>query len=355
MTKKLLLVLALLLMPGVAWGATITRYVNTASAGGNGTTNELSGANAAYASLFAWEAAENCNLTDNGGDIMVVNCSGTTADTTAVTIGGWTTSATCYIQIIGNYAVTSGTHLSSSYYTLAPSSGAGITITGLSDTGCIKISKLQIDMTNGSGNAIVGDNYTANVTINNCVIKAKAGVNGINFQQLRGNSYIYNNVIYNATGNYIRGIWAYGTTNQVRIYNNTIYNCTRSISCEDSVSTVLVSNNLTMSITADSGAACLTNVARMSGSDNATSDATGDDSPLTNGIVNHTDYASYFVATASADFHLKSTATDFIDAGADLSGTFTTDIDGETRSTFDIGADEYTAAAPATRRIIMVY
>jgi len=60
------------------------------------------------------------------------------------------------------------------------------------------------------------------------------------------------------------------------------------------------------------------------------------------------------VADGSEDLHLASGATAADDAGDDLSGTFTIDIDGDTRVDWDIGADEYVAPAggghPAIRR-----
>jgi hypothetical protein len=61
-------------------------------------------------------------------------------------------------------------------------------------------------------------------------------------------------------------------------------------------------------------------------------------------------YADQFVSTTSGseDFHLKSGA-DAIGVGTDLSGTFTTDIDGDTRSSWDVGADEYSSGAPAIK------
>ena len=50
--------------------------------------------------------------------------------------------------------------------------------------------------------------------------------------------------------------------------------------------------------------------------------------------------ADLFVNVAS-DLHLKSGTTDAAGAGSDLSASFTDDIDGDTRSDWDIGADEY--------------
>ena len=53
-----------------------------------------------------------------------------------------------------------------------------------------------------------------------------------------------------------------------------------------------------------------------------------------------------FVDGANDNFHLASGDTTWKDAGTDLSGNFTDDIDAETRSgTWDIGMDEVVAAA----------
>src|SRR5688500_12960810 len=73
-----------------------TRYVNTASTpGGDGTTNATVGANRAYASLSEWEGARNAVLSE----VEEVICEGSAADTAALTIVGWTTSAANYISI----------------------------------------------------------------------------------------------------------------------------------------------------------------------------------------------------------------------------------------------------------------
>ena len=50
------------------------------------------------------------------------------------------------------------------------------------------------------------------------------------------------------------------------------------------------------------------------------------------------------VSAGTEDFHLQSTSS-IIGDGTDLSGTFTIDIDNETRSDWDIGADEYVSLA----------
>ncbi|MEA2006752.1 MAG: choice-of-anchor Q domain-containing protein, partial [Patescibacteria group bacterium] len=69
-----------------------------------------------------------------------------------------------------------------------------------------------------------------------------------------------------------------------------------------------------------------------------------DTAPGANSIHGDTDSKTPdFVSTTSGseDFHLQSTS-DAINVGTDLSGTFTDDIDGDTRpiDAWDIGADE---------------
>ncbi len=70
-------------------------------------------------------------------------------------------------------------------------------------------------------------------------------------------------------------------------------------------------------------------------------DGTADDFGGSGNLVNKSIAAQFTATTAGAvDLHLKAYA-DAIGAGADLSGSFTDDIDGETRSgAWDVGADE---------------
>ena len=60
--KKLIIILTLLVLGNIASAATVTRYVNPGSVGGNGTTAALTGTDAAYVSLSAWNTAEATDL-----------------------------------------------------------------------------------------------------------------------------------------------------------------------------------------------------------------------------------------------------------------------------------------------------
>lgn len=74
------------------------RYVNTASSGGDGTTNGTSGATAAYASLNAFEAAEAATI--DAADRLICKCSGTEDNSGVSFVGGWVVNGE--LHVIGN-------------------------------------------------------------------------------------------------------------------------------------------------------------------------------------------------------------------------------------------------------------
>jgi len=85
--------------------AAVVRYWNPGStSGGNGTTPALTGANRAYVSLNAFDAAESTDLVSDG-DTMEINGAGTVADSTATVIASadWTTGSSNGIEIIGDF------------------------------------------------------------------------------------------------------------------------------------------------------------------------------------------------------------------------------------------------------------
>ncbi|MEK7574470.1 MAG: hypothetical protein AAB514_03005, partial [Patescibacteria group bacterium] len=87
--------------------------------------------------------------TDAGDSVIAkVNLSGTVADTTAVTIDGWTATSTNYISIQGNYVPPiSGSVYSTSYYRLE--SGGGMTIS----EDYVFLDKIQVQVTASSGSS----------------------------------------------------------------------------------------------------------------------------------------------------------------------------------------------------------
>lgn len=78
--------------------------------------------------------------------------------------------------------------------------------------------------------------------------------------------------------------------------------------------------------------------------DSASNNASSDGTVATLGIGTITNITSAeFLDAANDDYHLAA-GSQLIGAGADLSAYFTDDIDGDTRSSWDIGFDEYVAA-----------
>lgn len=80
------------------------------------------------------------------------------------------------------------------------------------------------------------------------------------------------------------------------------------------------------------------------GSDYCVSADTSANDECTNNTTGKTSYSDYFenVGAGAEDLHIKNTSNNLWGlSGTDLSGIFTDDIDGDTRSAWDIGADEY--------------
>jgi len=75
----------------------VTRYLDGASAGGDGTTNALSGAGAAYASFSAWQTAELKDLV-TANEIHKLICSGSGVSET-FRLTGWTTDIDHFVWV----------------------------------------------------------------------------------------------------------------------------------------------------------------------------------------------------------------------------------------------------------------
>lgn len=235
--------------------ATIDRYVDPDVVGGAGDGTSWGDA---YSSLNAWEAAEQCDLTDNGGDIMVVHCraSSGTADTTATTIVGWTVSSTCYIQIQVDVADRhSGTYNVAKYR---------IEVNGKC-IGCeeeyIRIIGLQFKMTKAawawSDECLdLSVNTTVGYHVQKCIFLGVIADNADSNYAIFSNSvtggavYIWNNIFYDyiCTPNttypgaiYIGAI----TATPVYIYSNTFHN--NSIGVNSQYAGTVVKNNLIQS------------------------------------------------------------------------------------------------------------
>lgn len=314
-----------------------TRYVNTASTpGGDGTTNATAGANRAYASLSEWEAARQAVLSD----IEEVVCDGSTADTAAVTVDGWTATSTHYILIRGSAASsgfwdTSKYRLSVNGQALrideantfvrdfqAEEVGASVAafrpqVASIQAEWCI----FRTD-TNGSGFCVSSTGSNIGTVFRNCLLisRSSGGNATTDASSSSGSGFVF----YNCT---VIGSGSTAFSNRTAATNLTLLrNC-------------LVSGFTTFS--SGAGFAASSNY-------NAT-----DLASATGGANDRVSQTFTFVNAGSGDYHLDSGDAGAKDFGEDLSGLgFTTDIDGVTRSgTWDIGADETSGGSALTLNV----
>lgn len=337
------------LLTTTVFAANVVRYVNTASSGGNGTTNETSGANAAYATLAACEDAED-GVAYSAGETCTINCSGATADTTPVNFSGWDAD----VSIIVNGDNTTGKWNTGAYR---------IEITQNNDFPCITNTINNIQFVNLQCKMIASGNYGNMYLVSNtpagahtvlfskCIFWANDSSTWTNSQGITlnwaggtGTVTIKDCEIYR-TGGAAAGsaiyINQYGTAN---IYNCTITgNWNYGINRADG--TVVAKNCYSATTSGSSYNGTITQTTC------ASSDTTASGTAL-DSIAYSTDNFTN-VTAGSEDLHLTA-ASALKDVGTDL-GT-DTDIDGQDRDTntpWDIGADEYVAtgsSTPATRR-----
>lgn len=309
-----------------------------------------------YTSLNAALAGQAANLTTNcagtgGAGILTIECYAM-SDTTAANTGtGYTTSADYYINITVPAAERHDGKWNTAKYRLEV------------DGQCFnnneqytRIAYLQIHSISGGWNegAIKNSCGDPNLTIAYCILKTSiantvmSGGGIVNFQYLSVNSnnnYIYNNIFYDASGTYGNAVYLGDYAGNFYIYNNTFYNCTYGIvTVYDSETSKHAKNNLFCNVTNP------INGTWNAGSGYNATDQSSIGYTVTDGATGDRVSQTFtFVDADNDNFHLASNDAGARDYGTSLSGTFTTDIDGETRSgTWDIGADEYVSSASNT-------
>lgn len=290
-----------------------------------------------YNDLQTWESAhdgvlsviEEADCYDDDGDI----------GEGAVTFDGSTTSSSAYMWVTAPV----GERHTGIINTGATLTSEGTTIT-ISDE-YVKISWLEFDGTNNATSSrFILENGNFQMTIEHnlfhdytaCNTGAACGVNGRD-----GN--ISNNLFFNLGGSGERAITD-NYSGAMYVANNTIYDVDVGFQHDGTNGgNIFAYNNWIDDNDADGDA--LGNCG--GGSNNATDDATADDDADCSGgaVVNYA--MSTRTVNLTGDFHLLSTATSVIDAGADLGTSYgaNLDIDNFDRNgctlTWDIGFDEY--------------
>lgn len=320
---------------------TTTRYVNTAStAGGDGTTNATTGANRAYASMSEAESNLPTTLTDD----WVIECSGSTTDSTRAVFDGTTTSSSYTITVTATGSNRTTGVWDTGRYRLELSYSGGIL--HLRDNYLI-FDGLQLHNTISSDNtghvAVLEYGAPENAIIKNCLISASEQGSGIYISDADVTAKIWNTIVYNphTAGSSSEGIYS-NSSSTVEIYNCTVYNFNDGV--ENDAGTVTVTNCAVFGNTDDFDGT-------MTISYCASDDGDGSNS------VQPSDWSDVFEDYTNGDFRLKSTDTDLIDAGTTISG-FSDDIAGNSRgTTWDIGAFEYIGAGttPVSSDLITVF
>ena len=175
------------------------RYVNAASAGGDGTTSALSGANAAYTHLQDGETAMDGVCIS--GDTIIYHCAGSTADDTQCEIKGWVDDVV--ITLEGEYP---GSEWDTSKYRLEPTSDDCLE---LRDTNPIRIKGMQLGVATGSAagqdtfNSITQVDGTSDIQVSYCLIRGHGNDSYAHyvFRSADADSDIkmWNTVVYNAS------------------------------------------------------------------------------------------------------------------------------------------------------------
>lgn len=329
-----------------------TRYVNpNAVAGGNGTTDALSGANAAWTSLSAAEGEITAAALTSPW--IIVCKTGGNADTTRVTISGsYTPTATNYIRITVDSGSKHALVWDNAKYRLAPTTSTGSTLSINEDY--VIVEGLQIEALGGDAvNCDFLSSSTVKSIIRDCIIRFASGTGLFNGVYGRaGDTIVERCIIYGFTGTgntSSAGINARNATASVHSYNNVIYGCANGLNTQNAgvyVARNTVCFGSTTSDFTNGGAGTVTRHYCVSGDATAgTTNNCKQNQTLTTGV---------FSDVTNRNFHLLSSDTILRDAGQSLSSNpdslanwsaMTTDGDGNTLSgTWDIGADEYAAA-----------
>lgn len=263
-------------------------------------------------------------------------------DVAAVSWAGWTINATYYVRFFTPYLASevgrsmrhSGV-LTSACYKIENT--ASVFLDGTTTSGVVgfRFEGMQIEKLNGAGSAInIRSGFTTGeVRISDCIIKIGThgtnNIEGINIGQGTRTVKIWNNVFY--SGNLVDVIDISGFGGNHYVFNNTIVTPYRGI-VQASVTVVAINNIVQAGNDGFSGTFTSSdyNLSSLS------SDAPGANS------INSTSLT--FVNSAGNDYHLIA-ADAAVAIGTDLSGhaslSFSTDIDGDTRTTWNMGADEF--------------
>lgn len=298
-----------------------------------------------YTSLSACVNANESDFTAGAETLFVVSIEGdwsSRADSTPVVVDGSTTSPTAYITIETDATARHQDGWSANYYMLTSGVGGGAGPFKC-DVDYSQVYGIQFELTyaGGAGRNTAEMSTTADSCLLAYNIIKNSGTNtgtitGILFSSNHG--VCYNNFIfdYNVVST-DRGIASQtpGGGSWARIYNNTIFDCSNGI-VSLSNNRVYATNNILGGCVVGANA---TGFLAGTGYNTTDSSSIGYNSPPATDSLDAT-----ITFVSNTDLHLDSQQHN---NGTDLSAYFTDDIDGDTRSNWNRGADEIVAAGEA--------
>jgi hypothetical protein len=308
---------------------------------------------------LAGEKIANPNLVSMGG-ILTIECYASVgADVAADTGSGWTTNSSNYIHIIAPAAERHDGKWNTSRYRIEMSGNSASVGAFTNRAEYTRLTGIQIKRTSdGSSNALYGVYALEDpLLIDKCIIWVSVNHGSCVTRGLKLNSSTTTtrNTVVFENGSFKGASDHYGIEGS-SAPSHTLENVT----CDgfeynfiSGSATVVLKNCVAQTSGASGGAAggyfypsCTTTGSTHNLSDK--SDAIG--------TVTYQTKTVTFVDAANGDFHLAAGDTEAKNNGTDLSGTFTDDIDGVTRSgTWDLGADEYVASGGAATRNRVVF
>lgn len=305
----------------------------------------------AYTSLSAAITGEATDLVTDE-TCMTIHCraSSGTADTTAIVLDDdvdWTTSATYYLTIQTDATDRHPGYWDATRYRLDPSTGD---YSILSELPFLRIIGMQIEAgddksairVNGAGTSgsTQGEMY-----VESCILRGDLSASfnfdsGLRIDNDYFDVYASNNIVIGFDDTSLcYGLYLNGSYCNMYAYNNTIIDCYNGMEVETghTDADLIAKNNVVFDTTSG-----FTGTFAAGTEYNAYD--TGTD-PGSNGVdISGDAGADLFYAFGSADYHLAASGSSLDGAGTNLSSdsdyAISTDIDGDTRSAWSIGADD---------------
>jgi hypothetical protein len=283
-------------------------------------------------------ATKNVILNDAGDSpVISIACyAGTQADT-SLTFSGWTTGVSNYINVYTSSGEGHAGIYTTSKYRIENASNPAITIS----EEYVRLTGIQAAITAMSSDnkhviTISGIEAGNDIKINRCIIK-HVGTDGYYGSGLRA---LDTDIILDVRNSLVFNI---GTTNHalnsgihLNCFSATINNCTL---IGGKYALISIGGTITATNVYCGGAFTTNYSGTITMLNCASSDGSGSGGALANIPVSTANFVN--VTPGSENYHLVA-GSGLLNVGTDLSMTFTTDIDGETRSgTWDIGADDY--------------